>query len=63
LFAAFDATSSSISIALHLLSQNSDWQDKLRAEVTEALQNGDVPFEELNSLPYLDAVCRETLRL
>ncbi|KAG6813917.1 hypothetical protein H0H92_005766 [Tricholoma furcatifolium] len=42
-------------------------QDKLRNEVTQALgdhlNSGDVPYNELMSLPFLDAVCRETLRL
>ncbi|KAG5335906.1 hypothetical protein C0989_012573 [Termitomyces sp. Mn162] len=40
-------------------------QDKLRVEVTEALKehNGDIPYDDLVSLPFMDAVCRETLRL
>lgn len=63
LFAAFDTTSSSLSIVIHLLSKHMYWQRKLRSEVTEVLQDGDIPFEVLDGLPCLDAVCCETLRL
>ncbi|KAG5634386.1 hypothetical protein H0H81_002149, partial [Sphagnurus paluster] len=39
-------------------------QNKLREELMEAKRTyGDVPYDELVELPYLDAVCRETLRL
>ena len=37
-------------------------QDELRAEVV-AVSSDHPTYEELNSLPYLDAVVRETLRL
>jgi len=49
-----------------LLCLHPDVQDKLRAELLEArVQNGgqDLEYDELVGLPYLDAVCRETLRL
>ena len=44
---------------------NQDVQAKLRAELREAQdQYGkEIPYDELCALPYLDAVCRETLRL
>ncbi|KAG6898657.1 hypothetical protein C0993_005327 [Termitomyces sp. T159_Od127] len=40
-------------------------QERLRAEVTEArkVHDGDIHYDYLVSLPFLDAVCRETLRL
>ena len=41
-------------------------QNKLRAEITEARKshNGeDLDFHDIDSLPYLDAVVRETLRV
>ncbi|KAG6817338.1 hypothetical protein H0H87_009936 [Tephrocybe sp. NHM501043] len=41
-------------------------QNDLRNEVTGALRNygdSDIPYDELMSLPLMDAVCRETLRL
>ena len=59
-----DTTSNSLSRILHLLAMHPDVQDKLRAEIIEA-QGGDndIAYDELIKLPYLDAVCRETLRL
>ncbi|KAJ3890870.1 cytochrome P450 [Lentinula edodes] len=66
LFAATDTTSSALSRLVFLLSKHQDIQEKLRQEVTEARRNNngeDLSYHELNSLPYLDAVCRESLRL
>ena len=49
---------------LSVLAQNPDEQSKLREEVTKARkERGDLDYDKLQSLPYLDAVCRETLRL
>ena len=63
-FAAVDTTSNSLSRIFHLLAQRQDVQDKLRAEILEASPDGeDIPYDTLVSLPYLDAICRETLRL
>lgn len=63
-FAAVDTTSSAISRILHLLAQHPPIQEKLRREVTDTRsKHGDLPYDELVSLPYLDAICRETLRL
>jgi len=46
------------------LSEHPHEQEKLRREITNARQSaGDLPYDELVALPYLDAVCRETLRL
>lgn len=61
--AAFDTTSSALARIIHLLSHHQDVQDRLRAEISEAMHNGDISFEDLVNLPYLEAVCRETLRL
>ncbi len=59
-----DTTSTALSRTLHLLSHNQDIQDKLRKEITEAREGGgDLSYDDLISLPYLDAICRETLRL
>ncbi|KAF9565205.1 cytochrome P450 [Agrocybe pediades] len=63
IFAATDTTSSALSRVLQLLSQHKDIQEKLRREITEATEEGDLSHDQLVSLPYLDAVCRETLRL
>lgn len=61
-----DTTSNALSRTLHLLAQHPDAQDRLRQELREAKeQNGgeDLSYDALVSLPYLDAICRETLRL
>ena len=64
IFAAMDTTSNALARTLFLLAQNQDVQEKLRREVTEArVKYGDLSYDELVALPYLDAVCRETLRL
>ena len=60
-----DTTSNALSRILHLLAQHPDVQEKVRAEVIEA-QGGDrsdINYEDLIKLSYLDAICRETLRL
>jgi len=63
-FAAVDTTSNAISRILHLLAQHQHIQEKLRHEITQArTKTGSLAYDELVSLPYLDAVCRETLRL
>lgn len=48
-----------------ILAQDSDIQDKLRAEILEAqAQFGeDIPYDDLVALPYMDAFIRESLRL
>ncbi|KAF5371911.1 hypothetical protein D9757_010590 [Collybiopsis confluens] len=61
-----DTTSSAMACILHLLSRHPEVQDKLRDELVQARQkNGgqDLSYDDLVSLPYLDAICRETLRL
>ncbi|KAI1798436.1 cytochrome P450 [Ganoderma leucocontextum] len=63
-FAATDTTSSAVSRMLHLLAQHKDVQERLREEIVEARrEHGDLSFDDLFELPYLEAVCRETLRL
>jgi cytochrome P450 len=64
-FAAMDTSSSAISRILYLLAEHQDVQDKLRSELLEAKKNNDgqeLDYDQLMTLPYLDAVCRETLR-
>lgn len=64
-FAGTDTTSNGLSRILHLLSTHPRVQDRLRLEVTEAISafGENISHDELVSLPFLDAVCRETLRL
>lgn len=64
-FAAMDTTSAALSRILFLLAHHQDVQDKLRQEIREARKEhgGDLAYDQLVALPYLDAICRETLRL
>ncbi|KAH9899158.1 cytochrome P450 [Cubamyces lactineus] len=65
-FAAMDTTSNALSLTLWRIAQNPAAQDKMRQEILEAQEasvNGDIGHDDLVALPYLDAVCRETLRL
>ena len=51
-----------MSWALYALSQNKDAQSKLREEISNTSTDNPT-MDDLNGLPYLDAVVRETLRL
>ncbi|KIK62396.1 hypothetical protein GYMLUDRAFT_41833 [Collybiopsis luxurians FD-317 M1] len=64
-FSAMDTTSSAMARTLHLLAKHQDVQEKLRQELKAVAseEQDSVSYENLVSLPYLDAVCRETLRL
>ena len=48
--------------ALYCLSQNKDAQTKLREEISN-ISTDNPTMDDLNGLPYMDAVVRETLRL
>jgi cytochrome P450 len=49
---------------LHLLASHSKVQDCLREEMKKAYSGKDeLTYDELDALPFLDSVCRETLRL
>ena len=68
--AATDTTSNALARILQLLAARPDVQEKLRAEILaardearEVNEDGRIPYDKLVELPYLDAVCRETLRL
>ena len=59
-----DTTSSAIARFLYLLSAHQDVQSKLRQEIVEVRKlYGNLDYDKLLALPYLDAICRETLRL
>ena len=48
------------------LARNPDVQSRLREEIREARKANDgkdFDYDTLMGLPYLDAICRETLRL
>ncbi|KAJ8099130.1 cytochrome P450 [Lipomyces tetrasporus] len=76
LAAGHETTSSATTIALYLLSKNPDVQSKLRAEIREHIpeyasyRSGDntdplasLTYERIESMKYLNNVCRESLRL
>ncbi|KAI0651533.1 cytochrome P450 [Trametes meyenii] len=67
ILAGMDTSANSLARILQLLAEDPEKQERLRAEVTHAVEtegNGDtLDFDRLMELPYLDAVCRETLRV
>ncbi|KAH7928041.1 cytochrome P450 [Leucogyrophana mollusca] len=63
-FAAMDTTSGALSRTCLTLAQHPDAQARLREEIRQARsEKGSLDYDDLVNLPYLDAVCRETLRL
>ncbi|KAM5535780.1 hypothetical protein V8D89_010594 [Ganoderma adspersum] len=58
-----DTTSNATARLLHLLALNPDVQKRLRTEIVEAQAGEEISYDRLNDLPFLDSVCRETLRL
>ncbi|OJT02020.1 Docosahexaenoic acid omega-hydroxylase CYP4F3 [Trametes pubescens] len=65
--AAMDTTSNALARIFHLLAIHPEIQQKLRDEIIQARDDGtgklrDLEYDEIMELPYLDAVCRETLR-
>ena len=62
-FAATDTTSNTLSRILDLLVHHPEVQERLREELRTSGAAEGIPYNQLNQLPYLDAVCRETLRL
>lgn len=76
MFGGFETTTTAICRVLWLLASKPDVQARLRSEVRDAKQSYAVshditgpwedvglPYDLLMSLPYLDAVIRETLRV
>ncbi|KAI0662508.1 cytochrome P450 [Cubamyces menziesii] len=67
ILAGMDTTANSLARILQLLAERPDAQERLREEITHAIEiegHGDtLDFDRLLELPYLDAVCRETLRV
>ncbi|KAJ1301292.1 hypothetical protein OPQ81_003696 [Rhizoctonia solani] len=64
-FAGHDTTSSALCRTINLLAEHQEVQAKLRDEIHQAyrLHGSNLDYDQINSLPYLDAVCRESLRL
>ncbi|KAH9923760.1 cytochrome P450 [Epithele typhae] len=63
ILAGMDTTSNATSRVLHILASKTDAQTKLPDEILEAQAGTEVSYDTLMELPFLDAVCRETLRV
>ena len=67
ILAGMDTTANSLARVLELLAEHPEVQEKLRAEIIQAAEaeghDGTLDFDKLLALPYLEAVCRETLRM
>ncbi|KAI5122854.1 hypothetical protein M0805_003148 [Coniferiporia weirii] len=65
MFAGHDTTSSALSRILHCLAGCQEEQENLRREIVQSgiMDCDEVVYDDLMALPYLDAVCRETLRV
>ncbi|CCO36652.1 Cytochrome P450 4ae1 [Rhizoctonia solani AG-1 IB] len=61
IFAGHETTSGALARILQLLAMDLEMQDRLRTELLEAPMQ--LTYDDLHNLPYLDAICRETLRL
>lgn len=66
-FAAMDTTSSALARMLHILALKPEIQDQLRQEFATARESlaagAEIDYDTLSEMPFLDAFCRETLRL
>ncbi|TDL20046.1 cytochrome P450, partial [Rickenella mellea] len=64
IFGGYDTVTSATSRILHQLVLHVDVQNTLREEITDAIRtNGQLDYDTVMSLPLLDAVCRETMRV
>ncbi|EIW61050.1 cytochrome P450 [Trametes versicolor FP-101664 SS1] len=63
LLGGMDTTANALSRILHILSQKPDVQERLRAEIIEARADDNLAYDDIVKLSYLEAVCRETMRL
>ncbi|KMQ83698.1 cytochrome p450 9e2 [Lasius niger] len=65
LFGGYETSSTTFSFAAHEIAANPEVQAKLRREIDEVLKvsdSGEVIYETINRLEYLDAVVNEVLR-
>ncbi|XP_049815179.1 cytochrome P450 6k1-like isoform X2 [Schistocerca nitens] len=62
--AGFETSSTTISFALHELAHHSDIQKRLQEEIDSVLKqsDGQITYDAINSMHYLDKVVSETLR-
>ncbi|XP_043596191.1 cytochrome P450 6k1-like isoform X2 [Bombus pyrosoma] len=62
--AGFETSAATMSFTLYELAMNPDVQNTLRAEIQDALErtDGEITYDMITTLPYLDMVISETLR-
>ena len=59
-----ETTSGALAHTLQMLAEHQDVQEKLRQEIIAARGSREyIDYDELMNLPYMEAVCKETLRL
>ncbi|CAG2183396.1 unnamed protein product, partial [Oppiella nova] len=64
LIAGYETTSTTLTACAYELALNPDIQQKLYDEINGAIDSdGEIPYDVLTRLPYLDAVLSEALRL
>ncbi|XP_054723292.1 uncharacterized protein LOC129233267 [Uloborus diversus] len=63
--AGYDTTASALSFASYMLALNEDVQEKLIGELEDTIKahNGELTYEAVQSMKYLDNVISETLRM
>nr|KAF7427056.1 hypothetical protein H0235_006750 [Vespula pensylvanica] len=63
-FGGFDTVSTAMSFTCHEIGVNSDIQKRLQREIDEVIEktNGNLTYDVINNMKYLDAVISESLR-
>ncbi|XP_049519857.1 cytochrome P450 3A41-like isoform X4 [Dermacentor silvarum] len=61
--AGVESVSTAISVTTYYLACNPDCQDRVIAEIDNALSKGELTYDSLQEMPYLDACLKEGLRL
>ncbi|XP_033212129.1 cytochrome P450 6k1-like isoform X2 [Belonocnema kinseyi] len=63
--AGYETSATTMSFTLYELAKNPDFQKRLRVEILDAIKNngGEITYNMLVILPYLDSVVSETLRM
>jgi len=62
LFAAHDTTTSALTMVMHLLAANQDWQQQLREQIV-ASNVAVLSYDQLDSVPLIDHTFNEVLRM
>jgi cytochrome P450 len=62
LFAAHDTTTSALTMVMHLLAANQEWQDQLRIQINSSNTHA-LNHDQLDSIPLIDYTFNEVLRM